>query len=520
MDLSAGTSNSEGHSMLCGRFELMREEPATTGVQLFGPTLAVLDTQTGEPARACVLDAALLPTPADRAAFVRALGELADLQEPALVPQVFVGEDGERVVVCYDPLQGALALRDIDDGPRSSDLANELSRLASHLARALAALHGRGRVHGMLACEAVFVGPNGPAAFQHGFAPLCARDELARRWSSLDPSRLAPEVLAGGDFTPAADTYAWGVALAEFATGLRGSAALRAPEPPGLPTGLWALISACVAADAAARPRDGAELVRRLDVLASGAPEPASESPVVSLLSPPPAAEPPAPEPPVSEALSDPPGSSEPAPSDSSSPARQAPVELADIPVTSLEELLINEGSFRPNTVAALRPVAAPPPAPTAPASSGAAAISGGQAQESGSRAAEPPGRSHSGLRRVHVLTEDSIVRRPPISRPDIVIEPEPASAESPASSRDSDPRLVDSDPRLVAAVPDTPAPAPKPASQPAPAPASSAPAKPSPAKSGPVKAAEPAAPKSSDRSFWIVMAALVLAVVLAWAFT
>ncbi|MCY1053744.1 protein kinase [Nannocystis sp. SCPEA4] len=519
MELSPGTSNSdETHTMLCGRFELMREEPANTGVQLFGPTLAVLDTQSGEPARACVLDAALLPTPEARAAFVRELGELGELQDSSLVPQVFVGQDGDRVVVCYDPLQGAFALRDMDDGPRSSDLANELQRLARQLARALATLHARDRVHGMLAGEAVFVGPRGPAAFQHGFAPLCARAELERRWSTVDQSLLAPEVLAGGGFTPLSDTYAWGVALMEFATGLRGAAALRAAEPPGLQAGLWALIGASLSADPSARPQGGAELVRRLESLAlagtaEAAPEPIIDltpatpppppprpntKPPVSNSAPLPLAPPPVAVPPVLETLSVPTGPSAPGVSVREPPkvTASAPVEQ---PVMGLEDLLFGEGSIRPNSVAALR-------SSSIPSGTFAAVSAGGFANPQ-----DPSGRSNSGLRRVHVLTEDSIVRRGSPSRPDIVIEPS-VSESIPAASR-SDVR--EREEKKVEA-PAAAAPAPEPpvtplVSLPSPA-AESRPPVPKPP--------ELPAPKRTDSGFWLVIAALLLAVVLAWAFT
>src|SRR5690606_13556522 len=128
----------------------------------------------------------------------------------------------ELVAVCYEPLQGAFALGDLYDGSGTFDLRHETGKLARQLARALASLHARGQVHGMLACESVFVGPRGPAAFQHGFAPLCARAELVRRTRAFHLACLAPEVAAGGAFTPAADVYAWGAAIAQFITGRRG----------------------------------------------------------------------------------------------------------------------------------------------------------------------------------------------------------------------------------------------------------------------------------------------------------
>lgn len=385
MELSAGT-------LICGRFELMREESPNTGSPVFGPTWAVLDTETGEPARACLLDASLLPGADERRAFVRAISELGDLRDPSLVPQVFVGEDGDHAVVCYDPLQ-AFALGDLYDGTGAVDVLGEAGRLAGRLARALALLHARGRVHGLLACETVFVGPQGPAAFQHGFAPLCARAELERRCRAFHVASLAFETRGAGAFTPAADVFGWGATLAQFVTGLRGDAALRAAEPAGLPAGLWALIKACLAEEPAARPRDGADLVRRLgEVLpgeASEAPAavPAAGPEETPVAAPEPSRGPAEPESPASEAVSE-----DTRPASEADPRPRAAGK--QLPVTSFEEMLLTSDRTH-------RPATLPP-----------GALSTSAVTSTGPHAAlEGAGRSASGLRRVHVLTEDAIVR-------------------------------------------------------------------------------------------------------------
>ncbi len=386
MELSAGT-------LICGRFELMREESPNTGSPVFGPTWAVLDTETGEPARACLLDASLLPGVEERRAFVRAVGELGDLRDPSLVPQVFVGEDGDHAVVCYDPLQ-AFALGDLYDGTGAVDVLGESGRLARRLARALALLHARGRVHGLLACEAVFVGPQGPAVFQHGFAPLCVRAELERRCRAFHVASLAFETRGAGAFTPAADVFGFGATLAQFVTGLRGDAALRAAEPAGLPAGLWALIKACLAEEPTARPRDGAELVRRLgEVLpgeTEGAPTGEASAPAPVAASEPVAAGP--------ESAA----ASEAVPEDAR-PAGDADLRPRAagklIPVTSFEEMLLTSDRTH-------RPATLPPGSLSASAVTATATLEGA-------------GRSASGLRRIHVLTEDAIVRpNKPTSRP------------------------------------------------------------------------------------------------------
>ena len=262
MERSAG-------STILGRLELIREEEASVGVQVFGPTWAVLDHETGELARTCVIDAELLPNADSRAAFVAGLGPLSSLREPTLVPQLFVGGDELGGAVLYEPLPGGVAFDDLFDGTGSYELTLEVGRLARHLARALAALHARGHVHGMLTSACVFVGPRGPAVYQYGLAPLCDRAVLMRRARSFGLINLAPEVMAGGDFTPTADLYAWAVTIAQFAAGMRGVAALDIvrghDELPGLTLSLRAALQACLAADPGARPSDGTDLLRLIE---------------------------------------------------------------------------------------------------------------------------------------------------------------------------------------------------------------------------------------------------------------
>ncbi|MBK7823971.1 protein kinase [Nannocystis sp.] len=259
---------------ILGRVELLREEPASVGVQVFGPTWAVLDSESGELARACVLDAELLPDRERRDAFVASLSSLANLREPTLVPQLQVGADDHGASVLYEPLPGGVAFDDLYDGTGSFELSAEVGRLARQLARALASLHAHGVVHGMLTSACVFVGPRGPAVYQYGLAPLCDRAVLLRRVRAFGLPNLAPEVASGGEFTPAADLYAWAVTVAQFATSFRGTAAIEAvragQELPGLGPALRGVLQACLADDPAARPRDGGELLRLIEVAGLG----------------------------------------------------------------------------------------------------------------------------------------------------------------------------------------------------------------------------------------------------------
>lgn len=267
MELNAGTT-------ILGRVELLREEPPSVGVQVFGPTWAVLDSESGELARACVLDSELLPDDARRAAFTAGMANLANLRDPTLIPQLHAGADEHGGGVVYEPVAGGVAFDDLYDGTGSFELSAEVGRLARQLARALASLHAHGVVHGMLTSACVFVGPRGPAVYQYGLAPLCDRTVLLRRVRAFALPNLAPEVAAGGDFTPAADLYAWAVTVAQFAAGARGAAAIAAVhgtgELAGLGPALRGVVQSCLAEDPAARPRDGGELLRLIELTGLG----------------------------------------------------------------------------------------------------------------------------------------------------------------------------------------------------------------------------------------------------------
>lgn len=433
-------------STVCDRLELLREEPASVGVQVFGPTWVVLDGQSGELARACLLDDELLPTQELRHAFAAAAVDLGTLRDPALVPQLFAGADADGGAVLYEPVSGGVAFGELYDGTGSYELAVEVGRLARQLARALAALHQRGRVHGMLTAASVFVGPRGPSVYQYGLAPLCDRAVLMRRVRAFDLQGIAPEVHAGGGFTPAADLYAWAVTVAQFAAGARGPAAVAAvqseQELPGLSFGLRAALRACLSEAPGDRPQDATELLRRLDSSGLGDASgmlPLAQAPELveaiagsppplppTAAAPQPPAPPPAPTPPTPPPTTVAPPALPPRPAP---PPPRAPVPKdrpptlppqtgMTLPVTSFEEMLMTGDRQR-----------RPAPTPVAPAARPAIELGPEDLMnESGqwSKSGQPNGKSSNNLRRVHVLTDP--VRRDGSG-------PEPLVSEKPVES-------------------------------------------------------------------------------------
>lgn len=440
MERSAGAT-------VCDRLELLREESSSVGVQVFGPTWVVLDSSNGELARACLLDDELLPTQELRDAFVAAAADLAQVRDPALIPQLFAGADADGGAVLYEPVSGGVAFGELYDGTGSYDLAVEVGRLARQLARALAALHQRGRVHGMLTTASVFVGPRGPAVYQYGLAPLCDRAVLMRRVRAFDLTGVAPELHAGAPFTPATDLYAWAVAVAQFATGGRGPAAVSAlqggQDLPGVTPGLRAALQACLSEEPGSRPHDAADLLRRLDSSGLGdasglIPMPPPEVIERALSRPEPAAapEPPTPPPvaPSRPPTIPPPRSAGP----KDRPPTIPPQPGMTLPVTSFEEMLLTgDRQRRPNQPPA-PPSAAPAPPPPIPSKAPITELSPEDLMhESGAwtKTGQPTGKSSSNLRRVHLLTDP--VRRDstgpeglapipgeakPEDRPDVII--------------------------------------------------------------------------------------------------
>lgn len=154
-------------------------------------------------------------------------------------------------------------------------------RVARWLAAALEALHGAGHAHGAVRPDAVALDPRGHARLiDLGVGlllpPPGVDPEVDRALGS--PRYQAPERLAGGEATAAADVYAVGAILAELFTGRplygdeegdEGSEGLRQrvaagppelPDPSEVPDGLVPILARCLDRDPSARYPNGGEL--------------------------------------------------------------------------------------------------------------------------------------------------------------------------------------------------------------------------------------------------------------------
>ncbi|QRK10730.1 protein kinase [Archangium violaceum] len=151
------------------------------------------------------------------------------------------------------------------------------------LARALGEAHAHGVVHRDVKPENVLLSRSGTLKLaDFGLAAL-ADDERLTSTGTVTGSLayMAPERLDTGAFSPASDVYAVGVLLFELVAGTtphagKGSghlvtAVMTRDAPrldevvPGTPEPLAELVARCLARDARARPRNGAELASLLE---------------------------------------------------------------------------------------------------------------------------------------------------------------------------------------------------------------------------------------------------------------
>lgn len=234
------------------------------GGHAFGATQnAVLEEEGGREVWLTVIERSLVPSQVDVSAFMARMGELLGVEQPAVVPVRLVDREADFCVVGYEAMPGAVPLQRRIEGTGST--AGLVARVAVEVARGLAHLHAKGRVHGALAPGNIVLWRDGVSLWQQGLAVACAAKAVAPRLRALGGDVVAPEVRAGNVPTAAADVYAWGAVIAALATDTVGSAALAAVEDGELSAGLLDAIIVDALTDAIdGRPADGLALLERI----------------------------------------------------------------------------------------------------------------------------------------------------------------------------------------------------------------------------------------------------------------
>lgn len=197
--------------------------------------------------------------PVARARLLREVAALQRLRHPAVARVLDAEVDSTEAFLVTELVAGdSLDQAVRRDGPlRAAPLAD----LADALADALAAVHDAGVVHRDLKPSNVMMTGDGPVLIDFGLArtaddtPLTATTLVAG-----SPGFLAPELVDGGEPTPAVDWWGWAAVLAfaatgrpPFGTGALGQVLARTragnPDLDGLPTRTGAVLSWALSAD-------------------------------------------------------------------------------------------------------------------------------------------------------------------------------------------------------------------------------------------------------------------------------
>lgn len=187
-----------------------------------------------------------------------------EIVHPHLVQILEAGEDDGRPYLVLEYLSGGSLAERITEGALRLE---EMLRVVAEVAAGLDALHRGGIVHRDVKPSNILLREDGSAALtDFGVAKGAAYTVLTRPGELLGTlDYRAPELIRGGDATPASDVYALGCVAFECLTGRPpfgdrslfgvGTAHLE-DEPPDPPTSAdvgWALLRA-LAKDPAERP--------------------------------------------------------------------------------------------------------------------------------------------------------------------------------------------------------------------------------------------------------------------------
>jgi serine/threonine protein kinase len=218
--------------------------------------------------------------------FIQEAKAASGLRHPNVAHVYEIGSHDDLRFIAMEMVEGETLRKRLGRGAMSID---ETLDIATQIAAGLAAAHKAGIVHRDIKPENVIITPDGYAkVLDFGLAKLRElRGDDAATVLKTTPgvamgtiSYMAPEQLAGGDVTPAADVFSLGVVLYEMVAGRRpfegattteivSSILSKAPRPihetqPDIPPKLEAVIAKALAKNADQRYRDAAEVHEQL----------------------------------------------------------------------------------------------------------------------------------------------------------------------------------------------------------------------------------------------------------------
>jgi serine/threonine protein kinase len=172
----------------------------------------------GEQVAVKLLHHGLTSDPDARTRFLREVAVAQRVARFCTAPVLHADLAGNQPYIISEYIPGPSLRQLVDkEGPRRGAA---LERLAISTATALAAIHRAGILHRDLKPANVLMGPEGPVVIDFGIArALDSPGATATGMTMGTPSYLAPEQLSGGEVSPAADVFAWGVTMVFAATG-------------------------------------------------------------------------------------------------------------------------------------------------------------------------------------------------------------------------------------------------------------------------------------------------------------
>jgi serine/threonine-protein kinase len=232
-----------------------------------GTVWAAYNTETNEPVAVKILSENLVQDPDLVGRFLRERSALLGVRHPNLVQMRDLVAEKQRIALVMDLVVGVDAARLLErNGPMP---LGDAARLGAEVSGALMAVHSAGIVHRDLKPANILVESSTGSArlVDFGIAWIAGNPRLTAANSVVGtPHYLAPELLIGGEVSPAADVYALAICLYQLLSGVvpfdgehYGQILQKhlneAPQPhAAIPPTVWSLIEAMLAKDPSRRP--------------------------------------------------------------------------------------------------------------------------------------------------------------------------------------------------------------------------------------------------------------------------
>src|SRR5687768_3951421 len=224
--------------------------------------------------------------------FTREIRLAAGLQDPHIVPVLSAGQTADGLPYFTMPFVSGESLR--ARMARGRLPLDEALRVLRDIAEALEYAHARGVVHRDIKPENVLLAGRNAVVADFGIAKAVSAARADAGTSALTavgtslgtPAYMAPEQAVGDATDHRADLYAWGMIAYELLAGAhpfaekktqRQLVAAQVTETPaplderqlGIPPGLGALVTACLAKDPSERPADASAVLAALAAVTS-----------------------------------------------------------------------------------------------------------------------------------------------------------------------------------------------------------------------------------------------------------